>query len=358
MINVMAVAFTFRDEAFEFETVRAMAGGSASRGEDSLDVGDVVGAREAFLRASKHYRAAELLLWDCPSKVLEALSLSRCSRSYFVRAAQMLDGPFRQVDIPYGGGELAGYLFLVDGSGQPRPTLIYTGGFTSTREEGYFAIGAAALRRGYNFLAYDGPGQGSMIREEKVPMRPDWENVLGPVVDYALTVPEIDDDKIVHFGHGLGGYFVARHAVHDHRSAAIVCNDGMTTFYASYPPIPEPILELIEDGHDDEAIPMLEVLMNEDADARWGLRNGQWVYGTDTTVDYVRRTAEYTLTATDVRKITTPALVLEGEDETVFVGQAANFSRAMTAPVHHVVTRHADAAMHQKVFDYLALQLR
>ena len=35
--------------------------------------------------------------------------------------------------------------------------------------------------RGYNFLAYDGPGQGAMIREDKVPYRPDWENVLGPV---------------------------------------------------------------------------------------------------------------------------------------------------------------------------------
>ena len=88
-----------------------------------------------------------------------------------------------------------------------------------------------------------------MIREQDVPIRPDWENVLGPVVDYALTVPEIDPDGIVQFGYGLGGYLVARYAAHDHRSAAIVCNDGMTTFYASSPADSRAdILELIEDG--------------------------------------------------------------------------------------------------------------
>ncbi|WFR74236.1 hypothetical protein P9209_13410 [Prescottella defluvii] len=87
----------------------------------------------------------------------------------------MLDGPFEEVSIRYPDGEMPGYLFLVDDSGKPRPTVIYTNGFDSTREEGYFVVGAAALRRGTDFLAYDGPGQGWMIREKKVPYRADWE---------------------------------------------------------------------------------------------------------------------------------------------------------------------------------------
>jgi hypothetical protein len=35
-----------------------------------------------------------------------------------------------------------------------------------------------------------------MIREKKVPYRPDWEAVLGPVMDYAETRPEVDKSKI------------------------------------------------------------------------------------------------------------------------------------------------------------------
>jgi hypothetical protein len=52
---------------------------------------------------------------------------------------------------------LPAYLFLVDDSGAARPTVIYTSGYDSTREESYYAIAAAALRRGYNVLAFDGP---------------------------------------------------------------------------------------------------------------------------------------------------------------------------------------------------------
>jgi alpha-beta hydrolase superfamily lysophospholipase len=260
------------------------------------------------------------------------------------------------VSIPYRDGSMPGYLCLVDPGGAPRPTVLYTNGFGERCEDGYSVIGAAALRRGYNFLAYDGPGQGAMLRYRQATMRPDWENVLGPVVDYAASIPEIDDSAIVQFGHGLGGYLVARYAAHDHRAAAIVCNDGMTTFYASSPHIPEPILELIEDERDDEATPLLDALMQQDPRVRWGLSTGQWVFGNPTAAEYVRRTAEYTLTADDIRRITTPVLVLESRDDASLAGQAANFARAMTAPVHHVVVHNADAVC-ETVFDYLAAAL-
>lgn len=266
-------------------------------------------------------------------------------------------GPGRDVGIPYQGGELPGHLFLVDDGGGPRPTVVYTDGFDA-RRDAYRMIGGAALRYGYNFLVYDGPGQGAMLGERGVPCRPDWENVLGPVVDYASTVPEIADDGIVQFGSGLGSYLVARHASRDHRSAAIVCNDAMTTFYAARPPIPESILELVEDGRDAEAMRMLDDLAGDDAEALAQLQHGKRVFGTGTTVEYVRRTADFTLTANDVRNITTPALILEDEEDTAFAGQAANFARAMTAPVRHVVMHEtARHLLHQTVFGWLDTQL-
>ena len=116
--------------------------------------------------------------------------------------------------------------------------MIYTNGFDSTTEEGYYVIGAAALRRGFNVILYDGPGTGRMIREKKVPYRPDWEAVLGPVMDYAETRREVDKSKIVLFGYSMGGYLCARTAAFDHRPAALVLDDGVTSFFATYPPLP------------------------------------------------------------------------------------------------------------------------
>ncbi|OBB93654.1 alpha/beta fold hydrolase [Mycolicibacterium peregrinum] len=395
--------FIFKDDAFKFETLRAagfapdagadigevvattalipegdeeawtrawtsLADRIAMRGEDSLKAGDPVSAREAFFRASSYYRSAEFYRRADPLNDPLVLELAGLSRDYLLKAAELLDGPVKQVAIPFENTELPGYLFLVDDTGTPRPTVIYTNGFDSTAEEGYFVIGAAALRRGYNFLAYDGPGQGWMIRGQKVPYRPDWENVLGPVVDWALTIPDIAPDKIAHFGYSLGGYLVARYASRDHRSAAIVCNDGLRSFYASYPPIPGDLLALIENHRDTEALPALDAMAESDTNARWGLQNGVWVNGTANFAEYVRSTAAYTLTTDDIGAIQTPVLLLEGEDDKVFAGQAAAVAAELRAPHEHVVLHSIDGAgqhchegamyqLHQTVFNYLARTL-
>ena len=151
---------------------------------------------------------------------------------------------------------------------------------------------------------------------------------MGPVVDYALTVPEVDPAKIIHFGYSLGGYLVSRYAAHDHRSAALVCNDGMTTFYASYPPIPTN-LKLIEEGRDDEALPLLEAMIKGDTNARWGLQNGVWVNGVAHYAEYVRSTRDYTLTGQDIASIQTPVLLLEGEDDEVSPGRLRRSPRGL-----------------------------
>ena len=66
----------------------------------------------------------------------------------------------------------------MDDSGAPRPTIIYTSGYDSTSQECYFVLAVAALRRGYNVLAFDGPGQGGALHLQKLVMRPDWEAVI------------------------------------------------------------------------------------------------------------------------------------------------------------------------------------
>ena len=50
----------------------------------------------------------------------------------------------------------------------------------------YFAVAVAVAARGFHCLFFDGPGQGEMLIEQGMPMRPDWEAVIRPVVDFAL----------------------------------------------------------------------------------------------------------------------------------------------------------------------------
>ena len=63
----------------------------------------------------------------------------------------------------------------------------------------------------------------------------------------------------------------------------------MTTFYASYPPIPKTTLDLIERNRDDEALPLLDERAKNDTNAHGGLQNGVWVYGVDSAAEYVAK---------------------------------------------------------------------
>jgi pimeloyl-ACP methyl ester carboxylesterase len=99
--------------------------------------------------------------------------------------------------------------------------MINTGG-DGTSERMYFSGGAVAgLRRGYNVLLWDGPGQpGTYLEDRSMVFRPDWEVPAGAALDYLGTRDDVDQDRIAYAGYSMGGYFVPRTAGHDKRVAA------------------------------------------------------------------------------------------------------------------------------------------
>jgi hypothetical protein len=227
--EVLATAnrITDGDQASWHRAWKATADRVAELGERSLAAGHRVTARENLLRASNYYRNAAAFVLDNPADDPEVAALYAAQIDTFAAATALFDHPAEAVRIPYQDTTLPGYLFLVDDSGTPRPTLICTSGYDSTSQECYFVLAVAALRRGYNVLAFDGPGQGGALHLRKLVMRPDWEAVITPVVDFALTRPEIQPGRIAGFGYSLGGYLLARAAAFEHRLAALILDDGV-----------------------------------------------------------------------------------------------------------------------------------
>ena len=196
--------------------------------EQCLARGHTVSAREAFLRASNYYRCAEFFM-HMQIGVTDPRTLDTYQKSLacFRQASLLFPFPCEQLRIPYAGASLPGYFFQVDHSAAPRPTLLVHGGYDSTGEEQYYETVPDALERGYNCLVFEGPGQGSAIRCQNLPFRPDWENVVTPVVDYALSRVEIDPQRIVLVGKSLGGLLAPRAAAFEHRLAACIAVDGV-----------------------------------------------------------------------------------------------------------------------------------
>jgi pimeloyl-ACP methyl ester carboxylesterase len=297
--------------------------------EESLRAGHRTSAREAFMRASNYYRLAEFYLHGDPGDPRINI-LSKKSSECFDKSLELSEILLEPVKIPYEATVLPGHFYRVDSSGRTRPTLIAQTGFDGTIEELY-AVAAGAVGRGLNCLTFEGPGQGSVIRDQGLVFRPDWENVVTPVVDFAFTLPEVDRERTALMGISFGGYLAPRAAAFEHRLAAVIANGGVYSFIESRVPegmTLEQMLEFIRSDPDDfnkGAWKMAET----NSEMRWGMQNGIFTFGADSPGDWWLKCADYTMEGlTD--KITCPILVVDSEGDKSFPGEARKLYDALT----------------------------
>lgn len=188
---------------------------------DCLEKGHKVSAREAFMRAMTYWGCVGMYTGDKDPLTKESTIRTRL---LFKEAGKLSDPIIEPVDIPYENGRvMKGYFIRGGAPGEKRPTLIGMGGGENYLEEVYHQCGAGAVRRGYNSLIIEVPGQKAAIWENPdLYWRWDAEVPIGYAVDYALTRPEVDPDRIVLIGHSVGGYYVTRAACFEKRIAAII----------------------------------------------------------------------------------------------------------------------------------------
>ncbi|KAL4985932.1 alpha/beta-hydrolase [Aspergillus falconensis] len=313
------------NESFSYEALRA-AGYSNYGG---ADLGEVIaicskirpGNEEDWVREWQN--AAERAFYRRENVDEDKLSqfLYESSENAFVKAMEVSEFRYEPISIPYEGTSLPGYFIRSDRADKPRRTIIFNGGFDSTSSEGWFAIGAAALARGYNFLAFDGPGQGAAIRRQGMHFRHDWENVLTPIMNYALSRAEINANGIVLFGWSMGGYLVARAATQEHRAAAIVLDDGVYDFGSAFRNAqPLFIRKLVEWNYDTLPNLIFDCVSVFSTGTRWALRNGKWTFGVDSAAELSRATSKYTLEGIS-HDIVTPCLIVDAENDHFLKGQ-------------------------------------
>lgn len=302
-----------------------------SRADADFGAGHLVSAREAYLRASTYFRMAEFYLHGNPDDP-RILSESRASQQAYAKAAELTGPTWERVEIPYEGTTLPGYFYKVDNSGQPRPTLIFTGGYDSSVEEMFYYGGAAAIRRGYNCLTFDGPGQGSPIREQKLPFRYDWEKVVTPVVDYVLTRFDVDGDNLALQSMSLGGYFGARTVAFEHRFRAAIFFDGVYDFYrAMRNLLPKEAVSAYDAGELERFEEIVKKQMQTNTSLRWLMTQGAWTFQMPNYADFVEATKKYTMNGI-AGQIQCSCLVMEAEGDMFFKGQPQQIYDELKAP--------------------------
>jgi pimeloyl-ACP methyl ester carboxylesterase len=342
--------------------------------EASAAARQAASARSGFFRAANYFRTAGLFAMGTPldPRLSEA---HRREVETFRRGAALLALPPEIVAIPYEDSFLPAYYFRAAADSAAadsaaadsarRATVILTNGYDGTAEELYFTNGAAALERGYNVLAFDGPGQGSMIIDRGVPFRPDWENVITPVVDYLLARPDVDRDRIALIGLSFGGYLAPRAATAEHRLAACVSDCGpYDVFDAVARRLPGFLARQLPDGS-PALLRLLDRLvrsvMNKPT-AGWAMRRNLMVHGLSDPLDYFKTAWQYSLKGIEDR-IQCPVFVCSAEGDDLST-DAQKFYDALTCPKQYYQFTAAEGAgqhcesgartlFHARAFDWL-----
>jgi hypothetical protein len=202
--------------------------------------------------------------------------------------------------------------------------------------------GAGASARGYDCLTFDGPGQGYALWKQKLYFRPDWEKVITPVVDFALSRPDVDPKRIAIQGISQGGYWVPRAVAFEKRIAAAIADPGVVDVSTSWiGTLPKPLLGLLEAGRKTEFDSFLGKGLSSANRATLNFRMRP--FGFASYFDTYKAVMEYNLH--DVaQKIQCPLLITSPVNEAYWPGQSGQLYEMVNSPKKLVEFTEADGA--------------
>jgi alpha-beta hydrolase superfamily lysophospholipase len=296
---------------------RAMALANATR--------ESTGKGDALLRAHNYYRSAEFFL--APSDPRRP-AIWKKNADAFYAGLDALKVDYERIRVPYGTHHLNAVYYPGGAGAETKPLIVLVGGYDSTMEELYFHLVYAAHRRGYSVLTYEGPGQGSVLREQGLTFTPEWERPNGAVLD-AFLASHPKPNKIVLVGESMGGYLAPRAAAFDKRIDGVVAYDVFFDGGAiASRNVPSFVFWLRDHGY----MGVLKFLsgLRSDPGSDWAQQNGMWTLGAKNPLAVVDAFKAYTL-APVAGRIEADVLALAGaDDHFVPADQLGRFQKSLT----------------------------
>jgi len=174
---------------------------------------------DKLLRAAFYYRAAEFyLLAEVPEKELLYDEFSRL----FYRATQ--NDKIERLNVPYREGYLPA--MKIPSAGENKGALVMQGGFDSFIEE-FYSMMRYFSERGYEVIAFDGPGQGAARRKYGLALDLEWEKPVKAVLDF------LNLDQVTLLGISLGGWLALRAAAFEPRITRVIATGHAVDYMKS-----------------------------------------------------------------------------------------------------------------------------
>jgi len=211
---------------FDGETWAAAWNDLGARWEDQANAAEKAGnaslAKENYLKSYGYYGIARHPFPSTPGKHHGYQK----TRAMFLAAAKYFDIAVERVSIPFQGKAIVGHLRLP--TKLPAPMIMHWGGIDNWKEERH-SFGENFVKQGWGCFIIDSPGTG------ECPMLagPDAHQVHLAVLDYLLTRPEVDVDKVAVVGASFGGHWSTKlaHLAPQKLRAAVNWGGGIHHFF-------------------------------------------------------------------------------------------------------------------------------
>jgi pimeloyl-ACP methyl ester carboxylesterase len=343
MGKVLYLSKQIEDGNFEsaYQTFKQAGDEARALAEESASQGHKESARQAYLWAQNFYDSSTYFVDNShdPDRFLPTWELLY---DCWLKTLSLFDPPVEPISIPYENTELHGFFFRGTSTSRARRLLILINGSDGSLLDMWTWGGAGALARGYDCLTFDGPGQGYALWKQNLHFRPDWEKVIMPVVDYALSRKEVDPKRIAIQGISQGGYWVARAVAFEKRIAGAIADPGVIDVSSSWSAsLPKPMLELLKAGRRAEFDGYMSKTLDPatKADLRFRMRP----YGFTSYYDTFKAVQEYNLEGI-VAQIGCPMLITEPVNEAFWPGQSRQLYDLLSSPKKLVPFSESDGA--------------
>ena len=211
-----------------------MAERKEARAKEAIKNGHKITASECYVKAANYYRTALVSMLPDNPKFNE---IAKRIRPCMVEAGKLFTPPMTYFEVPFEKIVLPGYYRPVKKDGKPRRTLLMIGGGETFMEDNVVYIEPQTIKRGYNFITVDIPGQGMLPAEGQF-FRKDTETQMKAILDVILKFPEVDPEKIAVYGISNGGYFVPRAACFEKRIKALAVSSAVVDNYLMFKQMP------------------------------------------------------------------------------------------------------------------------
>lgn len=196
----------------------------SQKAEQALAEGYRVKARTLFHQSIACYHIGQHIFFI--DSVQKEKTQEKARKSYAKVLVLYPEGqrPIR-VEIPFKDVKIPAYVRLSSVPGNP--LIIFVSGMDNIKEAEGHGFGALFHQQGFNFITFDGPGQGELWKDMKFDAN-EYHEAVSAIIDWfeQQNYP-IDLNRIALVGFSLGGYLAPVSAAYDKRVKCVAGNSGL-----------------------------------------------------------------------------------------------------------------------------------